>query len=1005
MSERWNQIEDLYHAALEREAGARAAFLFEACAGDEGLRREVASLLAYDGEPASFIEAPVLQVAARELSFATEPGPAPAQIGAYEILSPLGRGGMGEVWLAHDTRLGRKAAVKLLPAEFTTDAERVRRFEQEARAASALNHPNILTVYEIGEVEQRRFIVTEYIEGETLRQRLTNAPQQRLRLSEALDIAAQVAAALAAAHEAGITHRDIKPENVMVRKDGLVKVLDFGIAKLDGKDEGGRSSGKDEGGRMKDEVGAPTSSFIPHPSSFRLHPLTTPGAVLGTASYMSPEQARGERVDHRTDIFALGVMLYEMLAGRRPFEGATPDEVKAALLTGEPVALVELAPELPASLWRIVRRCLEKQPEKRFQAAGDLAFALAELNLPAGVNASAEAQTAARDAIPLLRRSSLEWIGRGLALGALVLVLIAFVLAVLHLREQPEEKLAVSFTSGLPENWSFLWYDAPAVSPNGKYIVYSALPFSAQGRNETSLWLRRLDSAEAKPLPGTEGGFSPFWSPDSRFIAFWTSGRLRKIDVSGGSALTICEPGGSLPGSWNQAGTILFTLRAKLSRVAASGGQPTPLNLSAEGEIEQISPRFLPDGEHFLYFSKNRNQQDDGIYVASVAPGARRKLVLKGTALAVYVPPGYLLFTKEHTLLAQRFDLKRLEITGEPVRVAEQVASQTTSYAGEVTLPFAAFSASENGVLVWKVRASEPDKTQLTWIDRAGKRLGTVGDTAGYSGPSFSPNEDRVVVAIADPRTKLRDLWIMQPLLGTSSRLTFDPGDDLNARWMPDGRWIIFTSAQKGPRNIYRKRADGAGEVEPVLISEEALNVEDISADGRFLLFNFASTKTEPRLAVLSLNGERRRTPFPPARFREDSGRFAPNGRWVAYRSWENGESNIFVRRFPWDGNDSGSKWQISNRDGNQPQWRGDGKELFYLQGNTLMAVEVNTDGSSFSAGLPKTLFSVNIEAEQRRNRYIATKDGQRFLVVLRAPTAVETTLAVQSNWLAVLKQ
>ncbi len=979
MSDRWKQIEHLYHAALERESPARAAFLVEACAGDEGLRRQVASLLAYDGQPASFIESPVLEVAARELadeSFigapSQPPASAPSQVGAYQILSPLGRGGMGEVWLAHDIRLGRKAAVKLLPAEFTTDAERVRRFEQEARAVSALNHPNIVTIYEIGEIDGRRFIVTEYVEGKTLRQQMASASQRRLRLTEALKMAAQVAAALQAAHEAGITHRDIKPENVMSRKDGLVKVLDFGLAKLSGA-----------------QVDSPESAVE------RLN--TRSGMIMGTASYMSPEQARGEKVDHRTDIFSLGVILYEMLAGRRPFAGATASDVMAAVLTNEPVPLMDVATQTPARLWHIVRRCLEKEPERRFQSAGDLAFALEELNTSSdfspNVKAVTDAQTRARTAVAsLLRRLGRRWAGWSLIAVASALIFVVSVLTMSRLREGPEGKLAARFSFGLPDNWEFRWYDSPAVSPDGKYIVYSANQVSAQSRNEVSLWLRRLDSAEAKPLPGTEGGLSPFWAPDSRFVAFWVNGRLRKIDVSGGSAVTISETDGAFPGSWNREGVILFSTPTTLNRVADTGGQAVALGPFADGEIRQEYPCFLPDGKHFLYFSRNRQQQNNGIYVASLDQGAQRKLVLKGAALAAYVPTGHLLFTRENLLMAQRFDLKRFEVTGAPVRIAEQVAGS-------------AFSASENGVLVWKVKAADPNKTQLTWFDRSGKRLGTVGDSAMYSGPSFSPGEDRLVVAIADPRTKMRDLWIMQPLLGANSRLTFDPGDDLNPRWTPDGKWIIFTSTQNGQRNIYRKLADGTGEAQPLLASEESLHVEDISPDGRFLVFNCYHGQEQPRLALLSLNAERKRIPFPNTQSREESGRFSPNGRWLAYRSMEKGESRIFVRRFPLIGGDTDNKWQISDRGGNQPQWRADGKELFFLKDNTLMAVEVNTGAASFTAGTPKPLFSVNIEEEQRRNRYIATKDGQRFLVVSRAPTSVETTIAVQVNWSAALKQ
>jgi eukaryotic-like serine/threonine-protein kinase len=1010
MSERWKQIERLYHQALERETSTRAAFLAEACAGDEELRREVVSLIAYDRSPASIIESPVLEVAAREWadessSLLSHPSAdAPSQIGAYRIMSPLGRGGMGEVWLAYDTRLGRKVAIKLLPTS-ASRPERVRRFEQEARAASALNHPNIVTIYEIGEIDNRRFIVTEHIEGETLRQRIVKAPRQRIRLGEALKFASQIAAALHAAHDARIIHRDIKPENVMARKDGLVKVLDFGLAKLRvDRETEGRRDGETEGLRNGEIERYPVSLS---PSLSVSPSLTAAGVVMGTASYMSPEQARGEKVDHRTDIFSLGVMLYEMLAGRRPFEGATASDVMAATLTKEPVPLVEIVPEVPITLWRIARRCLEKEPERRFQSAADLAFALEDLkdsSRPSPVaKATTSAWTQSRAANLLLSRLGDGWKRRVLATAAPVLILAAFVVAAIYLPNRQEENLAVSFTFGLPDNWEFRWHDSPAVAPNGKYIVYRASPVSDQSRSEVPLWLRRLDSAKAKPLPDTEEGFSPFWSPDSRFVAFWAKGRLRKIDVSSGSVVTICEAGGSPPGSWSQEGVILFSPGPTLNRVSAAGGRAVALKPFADGETRQFNPRFLPDGKRFLYFSQNTDRQNDGIYVASLDEGAHRKLILKDAATAVYVPTGHLLFTRENLLMAQRFDLKRLEVTGEPVPVAEQVAS----YTGDKSIPFAAFSASENGengVLAWKVKAADSDKTQLTWFDRSGKRLGTIGESAMYSGPSFSPGEDRLAVSIADPETRMRDLWIMQMAFGAGSRLTFDPGDDLNPRWTPDGKWIIFTSTQNGSRSIYRKPADGRGDVELLLASEESLNVEDISPDGRFLIFNYGLGWAEPHLAVLSLNGERRRMPFPATKFRDDSGRFSPNGRWVAYRSYETGESRIFVRGFPLSGGDAGGKWQISDRGGNQPQWRGDGKELFYLDGATLTAVDVNTEGASFYAGTPRPLFSVNIEAEERRNRYIATKDGQRFLVILRAPTAIETTVAVQVNWPAALK-
>src|SRR5262245_54504554 len=581
--DRWEQIERLYHAALERDPEARERFLDEACANDEALRREVAGLLACDVPSDGFIQSPAIEIAARalaaeayiEASNKSMKGPiAGSHIGAYRLLEPLGRGGMGEVYLALDTRLGRKVAVKLLLAEFTTDAERLRRFEQEARAASALNHPNIITVYEIDEIEERRFIVTEYVEGETLRRRMACAPQRRIRLSEALEIAAQVAAALAAAHEAGITHRDIKPENVMSRSDGLVKVLDFGLAKLSN---------------------ARTGSQPPAAESLN----TRSGTVMGTASYMSPEQARGEKVDHRTDIFSLGVMLYEMLAGRRPFEGATASDVMAAILTNEPVSLEEVAPEVPAPLWRIAQRCLEKRPGQRFQSAGDLAFALGEVSTSSGSRPESQSDTqAATPAVTenvsrssVRNRERLAWFAVALLLGML-----GFAWA--YFTRQPiiNDVRAMRFSILPPEKSSF---SQIAVSPDGRHLAFTA----ATG-GKLQLWVRALDSTEARTLAGTQGARFPFWSPDSRFIGFFADGRLKKIDITGGPVQTLCEVGLALGGAWSHDGVILYAVAAfGLYRIAATGGEVTPVTIidGQRQEILHVYPTFLPDGRHFLY--------------------------------------------------------------------------------------------------------------------------------------------------------------------------------------------------------------------------------------------------------------------------------------------------------------------------------------------------------------------------------------------------------------------
>jgi len=991
-NERWQQVETLYHEALEQDSGARAAFLAQACAADEELRREVETLLSYDKRGRDFIERPALELEARamaaespeaELLKEVSQAIAPSQIGPYRLLEPIGKGGMGEVHLALDTRLQRKVAIKLLPAEFTADLERVQRFQQEARAVSALNHPNIVTVYEIGEVEGRHYIVTEYVEGETLRQRMTSAAQQQVKLEETVKIATQVTGALETAHAAGIIHRDIKPENVMVRKDGLVKVLDFGLAKIR---------------QMQDEAQFSSPERV----------STRSGIVMGTVTYMSPEQARGEKVDHRTDIFSLGVILYEMLAGRKPFEGTTAGNVIVAVLTSDPQPLAQLVPKVPAASRRIVERCLEKKPEKRFQSAGDLAFALESLISPSvlhpgkvaallGAQAKQRAQRLGQRAGEVLSQVRLRWI---IGTVAAAFFIATATLSVIHLREQPERTLAASFSFSVPENWKFQWYDAPAVSPDGRFIVFNAAPISAEAGRTMSLWIRALNSTEAKMLPNTEDGIAPFWSPDGRFVAFWANGQLRKVDISNDAVTTICETPASLTGTWNQDGIILFAGDTKISRVAANGGPVANFEPFADGETIQSNPHFLPDGKHFLYFSRNRESQNNGLYVASLDVAKTRKLVLKSVGRAVYLSPGYLLFAKDNKLFAQPFDLQKLEVMGSPVQVADRVESHAVS---RDNVPFAAFSVSDNGVLVWKVATSEAATTQLTWFNRSGNRLRLVGEPARYSGPALSPDEKRLVVAQVDAKTRNRDLWIINLVSGNSTRLTFDPGDELNPVWSSDGKWILFTAARKGARNLYRKLADGSGEEELLLESEGDKNVEDISPDGRFLLFNFRTPGNgEPGLAFLSLIGDRQPKILISRDSREDQALFSPNGRWVAHRSSQNG--NIFVRRFTGDGNLAGGQWQVSNNGGSQPRWRGDGKELFYLKGNSLMAVEVNTDGPTFSAGTPKPLFNVNIEAEERRNRYLVTKDGQNFLVVAVKDAAGGGEIAVQTNWLAGLK-
>src|SRR6266542_2764086 len=846
--DRWKQIERLYHAALECEAEAREAFLDEACAGDEDLRREVAGLLACDVPSDSFIQSPAIEIAARAMAgdqFIDAPtiamgSPiAGSQIGVYQLLEPLGRGGMGEVHLALDTRLGRKVAVKLLLDEFTTDAERLRRFEQEARAASALNHPNIITVHEIGEIEGRRFIVTEYVEGETLRQRMASAPQRRIRLSEALEIAAQVAAALQAAHEAGITHRDIKPENVMSRSDGLVKVLDFGLAKLSGARPSSQPS---------------TSESL----------NTRSGMVMGTASYMSPEQARGEKVDHRTDIFSLGVMLYEMLAGRRPFEGATASDVIAAVLTSEPVSLGEVTPEVPASLCRIVQRCLEKRPGQRFQSAGDLGFALGTLSTPSGSRPESKLDTQAAApavtknvGVPSVRkRERLAW----LVAAALLLGMLVLAWAYFTRQSMANDARAMRFSIPPPERSSF---SQVAMSPDGRHLAFTA----ATG-GKLQLWVRALDSTKARTLAGTQDARLPFWSPDSRFIGFFADGRLKKIDVSGGPAQTLCEaPATPLGGAWSRAGGIIFarTGRSGLLRISATGGEVTQVTTldTPRQEISHRYPTFLPDGRHFLYCITSGQKETRGVYLGSLDETLKRRLLDDVTVIKYMgaVPgdttsgAGWLVFGRDGALLARPFDTSRLDFTGEPLSLSDKVGSDV------IYLNHPTFSVSDNGVLVFDPSANR-QRRQYLWKDRRGQSINSLEVDAGRFQHWLSPDEKRFIADRLDPQTSTYDLWLYDVSGGNAQRFTFNPAIDFNPVWSPDGSHIVWASTRDGVANLYQKAASGAGEETLLRKSDYPKLPTDWSPDGRFIIYHQTDPKTKWDVWVLPAPGSGEAEPF-----------------------------------------------------------------------------------------------------------------------------------------------
>jgi eukaryotic-like serine/threonine-protein kinase len=881
------------------------------------------------------------------------------RLGRYEIRSKIGEGGMGEVYLGRDPKLGRDVAVKVLPAQFSADAERLARFEQEACAAGALNHPNVLAVHDVGRHDGAPFVVSELLEGETLREKLRGAP---LPQRKAVDYASQIARGLAAAHERGIVHRDLKPENVFITSDGRAKILDFGLAKLTQAD----------GGQSQTEI--PTRRMD-----------TDPGTVMGTVGYMAPEQVRGRKVDHRADIFSFGAVLYEMLAGRRAFRGESAADTLSAVLREDPPPLSESNRNVAPALERLVLHCLEKDPAARFHSANDLAFALEALSGATHLSGEQATPTRALAGRGVRRRELVAW---GVAGAALLAALLALVLP--YLRGAPQEAPAATrFLLATPEKGEVV--GAPVISPDGRRVVLVVR--DVVGRQ--SLWLRPLDALDAQQLVGTEGGVSPFWSPDGRSIGFIAAGKLKKLDVSGGPAQTLSDAVG-VGGAWNRDGVIVFSRSTAegLYRIPAAGGTPEPLTTldKSRDEYAHAWPHFLPDGRHFLYVAGTSPREKSAIFLGSLDSKPPRLLLGVESSVA-YAPPGYLLYALEGTLVARPFDADRLELTGEAVPVVKQIGFT-------IGTARAHFSVSETGTLLYRPNPAAAD-TQLVWFDRAGKQLGTVGAAGHYSDIRLSPDGKRVAFQRLDKEKGTSDIWLIELARGTTSRLTFDPVNDGDAVWSPDGSRVVFSSMREGLPNLYQKLSSGAGGEELLLKSDEAKFATDWSPDGRHVLYHVMSRQSYD-LWVLPLFGERRPEPFVRTDFQESGGRFSPDGRFVAYTSNESGRYEVYVQSFP----ASGGKWQVSNGGGGSPRWRRDGRELFYLSADgKLMAVEVDGSSGTFAAEVPVPLFEPRVVAISGDSPYDVAADGRRFLVKVPVEENAPAPVTVVLNWTADLKR
>ena len=886
-----------------------------------------------------------------------------ARLGPYEVVALMGAGAMGEVYRARDPRLGRDVAIKVLAAAFSGDADRLGRFEQEARAAAALNHPNILAVFDIGQHAGSPYIVSELLEGETLRERLRAGP---LPVRKAVEYAVQIAHGLTAAHEKGIVHRDLKPDNIFVAAGDHVKILDFGLAKLTEP-------------KPMDGVG----SVVP-----TTPPATEPGMVLGTVGYMSPEQVRGIPADYRSDIFSFGAILYEMLLGQSAFLRDTAADTMSAILKEHPTEIATKEHHIPPLVVRIVERCLEKTAAMRFQSTDDLAFALAgALSNDSTIQTP---QTPHRDIST--RRSPWIWaaIASAVVAGAAIAAAGIFYSQKSIAGDVPV-KLNVPPPAGIAAT------DATfKVSPDGTRLTFAAVTADGVRR----LWLRPLNSLDAYQLMETDGATQPFWSADSRSLGFFVGGQLKRIDVAGGAVAAVCAAPQATGGTWNADDVIVFSSIGQLYRVPAAGGTASLLN-GVNGKRDGATlayPTFLPDGRHLLYLDTGGGGVGEAAIYAAALDSFDRTVVLRGASSNAWYSRGYLFFLRETTLAVQPFDADRLRLSGDAVQVAEEV--QRTA----VRVPGGAFSVSDR-VLAYRTDAGARGfRTELAWFDRSGKAIGMVGERADYADVELSPDGTRAAVSELDPGIG-RDIWIFDLARGIPTRFTSDPADEYAPVWSPDGSQIVFGSRRKGHFDLYQKASSGAGPEQDALADNRDKWPMSWSPDGRTLLYStgtLSSVGARPHLWGLPLVGERK--PFPVVdnpRFTEYPGRLSPDGRWVAYTSDESGTNEIYVAPFP-SGN---GKWRISTAGGSWPRWRRDGKELFFLADNTkLMAAAVNGQGAQFSVGAVHMLF----EARWRpggRSAYDVAVDGQKILgaILVEQPVASPITLVV--NWLADLKK
>ena len=898
------------------------------------------------------------------------------QLAHYKITGHLGTGGMGEVYQATDLKLGRSIAIKLLPEEFNQNSDRLLRFEREARLLASLNHPNIAAIHGLEESGGRRFLVMELVGGETLAERIARGP---IPVDESLAIAIAICNGLEAAHEKGVIHRDLKPANVKVTSDGKVKVLDFGLARA--------------------YETSPNSNLSNSPTMGNIS-ATNVGVILGTAAYMSPEQARGKEVDRRTDIWAFGCVLYELLSGHRAFDGEDVTEILAAVMKTEP-DWNRLPKATPPPIRVLLRRCLRKDRLQRLKDAADARIEIEEAYT--GPEVSAQVSPRGR-----------QWWAWTVA-AFLFVAAVTFALPYFRTpAARPNEAGPIEFTIVAPETTSFGGPPGAgtgaatqvAVSPDGQKIV-----FVAGAQSSYQIWLRPLTTLAAKPIPGTEGGAFPFWSPDSRFIGFFAGGKLKKVQITGGPPIVLCDAQLGRGGTWSRDNVILFAPSAGtgLVRVSSAGGVPTVVTKldPATGETNHRWPHFLPDGRHFIYTAST------GACCPAPKPATIRIGSLDEPAIAtllqtessVSYASGHLLFARDETLMAQPFDLETRQLKGDAFPLAEYVGPEGSRYVGA--------SVSENGTLVYAQHLA-PVEGQLRWFDRAGRSLTTVGEAGAYTNLALSPDERRVAVALRTGNPENQDIWIIDIARNIRSRLTVDPGADESPVWSLDGTRITFGSQRLGRVSLRQQLINETAADESVLQVPDtpsrpcALNRQcniwpnSWSPDGRFIAYTLAGSF--PRTSdvwVLPLFGDGKPFPLVQTAFLESTAMFSPDGRWISYTSDEAGQPNVYIQPFL----RAGGKYQISRNGGSRAVWRADGKELFYLGAEgTMMAVPIDGSGQ-LQAGAPQALFSTGARQSNFNQVYAVTKTGDRFLMNTFSNQKDESPITVVLNWTAGLKK